>query len=127
MFKKILGGFSLLIFVLTFAIPSLVITNTANSDDNRVDYYLYRVHLTCPDGSVIGSYDEWRSVSWTDSNHPEPYCEWQEFCHKEWRSGKEVEVCKWVYVCNEPDHWTTYRLYSTPTHTKKYMSERACR
>lgn len=128
MLKKMLGGFSLLIFVLTFIMPLLIIPNTANSTDNRVDFYLYRIRLVCADGQVIGSYDEWRSVSWTDeSTHPGDYCHWVEFCYSVWKDGRWQEECEDIWVCDHRDHNITYRLYDTPTYVDKPMSERACR
>lgn len=119
MLKKILGGLSLLIFTLAFTMPLLVITNTANSEGNRVDYYLYRVHMVCPDGSVIGSYDEWRSSSWTDSDHPPDNCGY-------WNFGDDNNP-DWQFACLHVDHGYTYRVYDTPTDTYTYMSEEACR
>ena len=119
MLKKILGGLSLFTFVLAFTMPLLVITNTGNSDDNRVDYFLYRVYLTCPDGSVIGSYDEWRSVSWTDSSHPSNQCGYWEF--------GDPDDPYWDFACLHVSHGTTYRIYDTPTDTTLYVGEGACR
>ena len=119
MSKKILGGLFLLIFVFAFAMPLLVITDTASSDDNRVDYYLYRVHAVCPDGSVMGSYDEWRSSSWTDDNHPDPNCDYWEF--------GDPDDPYWEFACLHVSHDTTYRVYDTPTDTYTYISEAACR
>ena len=124
MLKKILGGLSLLTFVVAFTMPLLVTTNTANSDDNRVDYYLYRVHLTCPDGSVIGSYDEWRSVSWTGDDHPPNNCGYWEFDNLE---TEDPDDTYWEFACLHVSHWTTYRVYDTPTNTNVDVSERACR
>lgn len=118
MFKKILGSFSLLIFTFAFTMPLLVITRPAISTDNRVDYHLYRVHMICPDGSVIGSYDEWRSVTWTE-NHPPKNCGY-------WNFGDDDNP-DWQFACLHVDHGSTYRIYDTPTNTNVYVSESACR
>lgn len=115
MLKKILGGFSVLLLVFAIVIPLLVITNTAYSTPNKTIFYRVLIKLTCPNGDVIGSYSEWRSMSVTDSNHPPDW----DFCFD---AGQEI-VCHPQHT----NHGTTIVFNSGLTVINKPMSARACR
>lgn len=115
MLKKILGGFSVLLLVFVIVMPLLVTTNTAYSTPNKTVFYRVLVKLVCPDGQVIGSYSEWRSMSVTDSNHPPD----GEFCYD---TGQGIQ-CDPVHT----DHGTTYVFNSGVTVINKPVSARACR
>ncbi len=114
--KKLVWRLSLPIFLFTIITPLFVMINTVDSTDNRVHCYLYTVvHMVCPDGSVIGSYDEWRSISWTDSDHPPDTL----FC---WGEGFNIQ-CRFFHT----HHAITRTVHPSVTHTNIYMTERSCR
>ncbi len=115
MLKKILEGLFLFILVFAFTIPLLVITNTADSTDNRVHYYLYHVDVVCPDGSIFSSYREWRSTSWTDDNHPDDWL----FCFD---NGQGIQ-CDPFHT----SHLVDYTFDHSITYTTTSVSAAACR
>lgn len=115
MLKKILGGFSVLFLAFAIVMPLLVTTNTAYSTPNKRVFYRVKVNLVCPDGSVIGSYTEWRNMLVTDSNHPAD----GEFCYD---TGQGIQ-CDPVHT----GHGTTTAINSGLTVIDKPMSARACR
>ena len=115
MLKKILGGFSVLLLVFAIVMPLLVTTNTAYSTPNKKVLYRVIVKLVCPDGSVIGSYSEWRSMLVTDSNHPDDW----EFCYD---TGQGIK-CDPVHT----SHGITLVINRGVTVINKPISARACR
>ncbi len=115
MFRKILGGFSVLLLVFAIVMPLLVTTNTAYSTPNKQVLYRVLIKLTCPDGSIIGSYSEWRSMLVTDDNHPPDW----EFCFE---SG-QGKVCHPQHT----NHDITLVINRGLTVINKPMSARACR
>ena len=115
MFRKILGGFSVLLLVFAIVMPLLVTTNTAYSTPNKTIFYYVTVKLTCPNGDVIGSYSEWRSMSVTDDNHPPDW----EFCFD---AGQGI-VCHPQHT----NHGITTVINNGVTVINKPVGERACR
>ena len=116
MLKKILGGFSVLLLVFAIVMPLLVTTNTAYSTPNKMVIYYVITSLVCPDGSIIGSYSEWRSMLVTDSNHPP---DWQ-FCFD---TGQGIQCDP-----QHTRHWITLVINSSGrTIITKRASARACR
>ncbi len=115
MFKKILGGFSVLLFVFAFVMPLLVTTSTAYSTPNKRVFYRCEVTTVCPDGTVLSRYTEWRSMLVTDSNHPPD----GEFCYD---TGQGIQ-CDPVHT----DHGTSIVFNQGLTKITRYASARACR
>ena len=115
MLKKILGGFSVLLLVFAIVMPLLVITDTAYSTPNKRVFYRCEITTVCPDGSILSSYSEWRSMLVTDSNHPP---DWK-FCFD---AGQGIQ-CHYHHT----EHWITYVINQGVTLITRYASERACR
>lgn len=115
MLKKILGGFSVFLFVFAFVMPLLVTTNTAYSTPNKKIFYFCEITTVCPDGSILSSYNEWRSMLVTDSDHPPD----GEFCYD---TGQGIR-CDPVHA----NHGIREVINHGLTKITRYASARACR
>ncbi len=76
MFLKLLGGLTLLVFVFAFAIPSLVIIESATAEHDVEFVYDHTTYYVCPCPTGVGwvIVDRWvkedrEKVFW---NHPKP-------------------------------------------------------
>ena len=124
MYKKLFGGASLLIIVMTF----LVITNSAYSDENREDWYQTTINYVCLSGEIAYSSTKWVVDKWYD-NHPADSCWWSEDCTYwfNWDTLQSEEYCWPVYKCNHTSHWITYRVYEDYKTIRRSATPNRCR
>lgn len=123
MSKKLFGGASLLIFVMTL----LVFTNDSYSDDNRKDWYEYVTNYVCLSGEIAFSSTRWEVVTWSQ-NHPADNCRWERECWDvfNWDTNRWEQECWWIRVCHV-DHWTTHRVYEDYHITTRSATPNRCR
>ena len=121
MSKKLFGGISLLIFVMTL----LVFTNNSYSHGNRQDWYEHITNYTCPNGEIAFSSTRWVVVRWSQ-DHPADDCHWEKHCWNALENWKWVRKCKWVEVCHV-DHGITYRVYRNYRITTRSGTPNNCR
>ena len=125
MTKKLFGGASLLIFVMTL----LVITNSAYSHDNREDWYQIKQLITCV--LVVKLFTLRQNGMWINGT---------KIIHQTYGVGKKCvgmfiigdedrweEECEWMEVPYHQSHWITYRLYEDYKTIKRRATPNRCR
>ena len=124
MYKKLFGGASLLIIVMTL----LVITNNAYSHYNYQDWYQITINYVCPNGEVVYSKTKWDLDGW-NQNHPADTCWLEEVClpRLNFQTGLLEEHCWLVRKCKHTSHSITYRVYENYKTIRRSATPNRCR